>query len=80
MVGIKFILFSLTLIILIFLVNIAPETNIWINPEICITDTICIRISSFTETYEDAQSKCASEGAHLVYDINQEIHVITFIV
>ena len=41
-----------------------------------ITDTICIRISSFTETYEDAQSKCASEGAHLVYDINQEIHVI----
>ena len=45
-----------------------------------ITDTICIRISSFTETYEDAQSKCASEGAHLVYDINQEIHVIIPIV
>ena len=46
-VGIKFVLFSLTLIILIFLVNIAPETNIWINPEICITDTICIPACSF---------------------------------
>ena len=45
--GIKFILFSMTLIILIFLVNIAPETNIWINPEICITDTICIPACSF---------------------------------
>ena len=46
-IGIKFILFSMTLIILIFLVNIAPETNIWINPEICITDTICIPACSF---------------------------------
>ena len=43
-----------------------------------ITDKICVRISSFEETYEDAQSKCASEGGHLLYDINQDIHVRGF--
>ena len=43
-----------------------------------ISDTICVRISSIAETYDDAQDKCASEGAHLLYDINQEIHVSTF--
>ena len=34
--ALKFILFIVFLIVIAFLVNLAPETRIWINPEICI--------------------------------------------
>ena len=39
-----------------------------------INDKTCVRISSFPETYEDAQAKCQSEGGFLLHDINQDIH------
>ena len=41
-----------------------------------ITDTICARISSYSETYEDAQAKCESEGSYLLYILDEETHVI----
>lgn len=40
-----------------------------------ISDQACARISSYPETYDDAQAKCNSEGGYLLYDISQEIHV-----
>ena len=41
-----------------------------------ITDQICARISSYSETYEDAQAKCESEGSYLLYILDEEAHVI----
>lgn len=42
-----------------------------------ISDKVCVRISSYQETYEAAQEKCKSEGSYLLYDINSIIHVIS---
>ena len=40
-----------------------------------ITDKVCARISSYAETYEDAQTKCGSEGGYLLYVLNEQAHV-----
>ena len=40
-----------------------------------ITDTVCARISSYSETYEDAQTKCVSEGGYLLYVLDEQVHV-----
>jgi len=38
-------------------------------------DAVCGRISAYAETYEDAQAKCQSEGAYLLYVTNIDVHV-----
>ena len=40
-----------------------------------VSDTVCVRVSSYPETYEDAAAKCFSEGGYLFHDINEEVHV-----
>ena len=40
-----------------------------------ITESVCVRISSFKESHEEAIAKCESEGGYLFHDINQEVHV-----
>jgi len=40
------------------------------------TDTLCIRVSAFPETYEDAQSKCNTEGGQLLQIYNIDMHVM----
>jgi hypothetical protein len=39
------------------------------------TDSICIRVSSYPETYDNAQARCNLEGGQLLQDTSQEIHV-----
>ncbi len=39
------------------------------------SDTLCIRVSSYPETYEDAQARCNLEGGQLLQDINPSVHV-----
>ena len=42
------------------------------------TATLCIRVSSYPETYEDAQARCNLEGGQLLQDTTIDIHVKTF--
>ena len=42
------------------------------------SDTLCIRVSSYPETYEDAQTRCNLEGGQLLQDINPSVHVRNF--
>ena len=36
---------------------------------------VCIRISAYPETHENATAKCDSEGGYLLQYVNDEIHV-----
>ena len=40
-----------------------------------VTANLCARVSSFPETYDDAQARCNLEGGQLLQVINQDIHV-----
>ena len=40
-----------------------------------VTANLCARVSSYPETYDDAQARCNLEGGQLLQDINQDIHV-----
>ena len=42
------------------------------------SDSLCIRVSSFPETYDDAQARCGLEGAQLLQVTSQEVHVRPF--
>ena len=39
------------------------------------TATLCIRTSTYPETYDNAQARCNLEGGQLLQDTNLEIHV-----
>ena len=39
-----------------------------------ITDSICVRVSAYPETFDAAQEKCQSEGGFLLQYLNNEIH------
>ena len=39
------------------------------------TATLCIRASTYPETYDNAQARCNLEGGQLLQDTNLEIHV-----
>ena len=39
---------------------------------------VCVRISDFPESFDNATDKCTSEGGYLVQYVNDEIHVSSF--
>ena len=45
-----------------------------------VTNEICLRISAYPLSYEDALAKCDSEGAYLLQYTSAEIEVSTILV